>query len=106
MRIVIQDQVSGKRFMIQGHGLDWEIFKESKGKFVDGKLKGEGEWTSCRNYPTELQYAIAKVINWLWADTDDPDPEVTIEAKNIIKDVRRIVNNRAKKIVAEVIDND
>ena len=106
MKIIIKDEASGKRYMIQGHGLDWEIFKESKGKVVDGKHKGKGDWTSCRNYPTELQYAVAKVINWIMADPDDPDPEVTVEAKTVVKDIRKIVNNRAKQIALEAVEND
>lgn len=104
MRIIVQDSNTGKRFLIKGHGLDWEIFKESKGKEVGGIKKGEGEWTSCRNYPTELPYAIGKAIHWILADPSDNE-EFVIEAKTAIKEIRKILSKRMKEITAEVLDD-
>lgn len=104
MQIIIHDEHTGKKFMLKGNGTDWEIFKQSKGKMVDGKMKGKGGWTSTRHYCYELQYAVAKVLQWIFVDPDDTDV-VTVESRNAVKELRKVINDRAKKITMEVIDD-
>ena len=104
MQIIIHDEHTGKKFMLKGNGTDWEIFKQSKGKMVDGEIKGKGNWTSTRHYCYELQYAVAKVLQWIFVDPNDTDV-VTVESRNAVKDLRKVINDRAKKITMEVIDD-
>lgn len=101
MRIVIRDEASGKRYLIDGRDSQFEIFKPSKGKEVDGKLVGEGEWTTCRYYPTTLPRAVELCMNWILGDPDDVDT-VVVEASKAEKSLRKLLKERVDKIVAEV----
>lgn len=103
MNIVVKDTKTGKEFMIKGKTPEWELFQRSKGKMVDGELKGEGNWVSCRNYPTTLPAAVAKAVNWLLANPDDPD-EYVAEAVNAGKEIKKAIDKRIRDIVAEVRD--
>lgn len=103
MNIVIKDQVTGKEYLIKGHGYDYEIFQRSKGKIVDGKKKGEGNWVSSRYYPTSLPSAVYKCINWCLADESDQDA-VEVEADKARIKLGKVIKDRIDKIVAEVQD--
>ena len=102
MKIIIKDKISGKQFLIVGHKLDFEIFKKSKGKIVDGVKKGEGEWVSSRTYPTTLPAAVCKCIHWCLADPDDYDQPWVAEAKTAYKTLDKVLYKRVREIVAEV----
>lgn len=104
MNIVIKDPKTGKEFMIKGHGLDFEIFQRSKGKMVDGVLKGKGGWVSARNYPTTLPSAVYKCLHLILADPDDPDT-ATIEADKARIKLGKVLKDRIDQIVAEVQDD-
>lgn len=104
MNIVIKDSKTGKEYMIKGHGLDYEIFKKSKGKVVKGELKGKGDWVSCRNYPTTFPAAVCKCVHWCLADEDDNE-EWVAEAKDAYKTVDKEIRKRVREIVAEVCDD-
>ena len=104
MNIVIKDSKTGKKYMIKGHGLDYEIFKKSKGKVVNGELKGKGDWVSCRNYPTSLPAAIYKCVRWCLASEED-DEEWVVEAEAAYKIIDEEIRKRVRKIVAEVCDD-
>ena len=101
MQIVIKDKTTGKEFMIKGHSMDFEIFQRSKGKVVDGVLKGKGEWISCRNYPTTLPSAVYKCIHWCLADEKDQEA-VEVEADKARIKLGKILKDRVDQIVAEV----
>ncbi len=103
MDIVIKDSKTGKEYLVRGKTPEWELFQRSKGKIVDGVLKGKGEWVSCRLYPTTLPAAVSKVVNFLLADPDNPDEYVT-EAVNAGKEIRKTIDKRIRDIVAEVMD--
>ena len=105
MKIIIKDEVSGKQYLIKGHDLDWEIFKQSKGKVVDGKEKGKGEWTTCRSYPTTLPYAVDKVINWLLADKED-ETKISTSVLKAGLNIKKAIDKRIDEIVVEVQQND
>lgn len=105
MKIIIQDNKTGKKYLLKSNGMDWEIFKESKGKMVDGVKKGEGGWTSTRYYPNELQYAVGKVLQWLFKNPDDPDV-ICVESKTAVKELRKVINERAKQITASIVEGD
>jgi len=104
MQIIIKDESSGKRFMIKGHGLDWEVFKESKGKKKDGKIVGKGNWTSCRSYPSSLDYAVSKVIQWILADEGDMTL-VDTTAMKAKQDIHRVLKKRVDQIVLEATES-
>lgn len=103
MNIVVKDSKTGKEYLIKGKTPEWEMFQRSKGKLVDGKRKGQGSWVSCRNYPTTLPAAVAKAVNWLLADSSNPD-EYVVEAVNAGKELRKMIDKRIRDIVAEVVD--
>lgn len=101
MEIIIQDESTGKRYMIKGHDLDWEIFKESKGKMVDGELVGKGNWTTCRNYPSRLEYAVGTVFHWFMADPNE-DTKISTTTRKAVSDIRKAINAKAKEITLTV----
>lgn len=105
MKIIIKDSKTGKEFMIVGHKLDYEIFQRSKGKKVGGVIKGEGNWVSCRNYPSTLPAAVYKCINWILADPDDDEDVIFTEAEEACDKLRKILSKRVSQIVAEVCDD-
>lgn len=101
MVIVLQDKKLGKRYMIKGDNLDFEVFRESKGKNVEGKKKGEGEWTTMRLYPTTLPYAVYKVLCMILADPDD-DEVVCVEAEKARIKLGKVINDRLNEITASL----
>ena len=103
MDIMIHDDKLGKRYLIRGHGLDYEIFRESKGKMdADGNAKGKGEWTTCRLYPSSLPYAVYKVLNLILADPDDTDA-VSVEADKARVKLGKIIHDRIEEITVKVL---
>lgn len=100
MVIVLQDKKLGKRYMIKGDNLDFEVFRESKGKNVEGKKKGEGEWTTMRLYPTTLPYAVYKVLCMMLADPDDEEVEC-IEAEKARIKLGKILKDRVDQLVVD-----
>lgn len=101
MEIVIQDAKTGKEYLIKGHGLDWEIFKRSKGREIDGEIRGKDEWISCRNYPSELQYAIGKVLHWFMADPNE-DTKISTTTRKAVTDIRKAIQEQANRITWEI----
>ena len=101
MRIVIQDKDSGKEYMIQGSAPEWEIFQRSKGKKVNGVLKGKGDWVTCRHYPTTLPAAVNKVLNWLLADPDEPT-EFCVEADKAGRKIAGQIQNKLRSIMLQI----
>lgn len=103
MDILITDEKLGKRFLIRGHGLDYEIFRESAGKKdKDGNVRGKGEWTTCRLYPTSLPYAVYKVVNLILADPDDTD-QVVVQADKIRVQLGKIIHDRLDQIIVTAL---
>lgn len=103
MNIIIKDSQTDKEFMIKGHDLDFEIFQRSKGKMVDGVLKGKGNWISTRHYPTTLPSAVYYCLLWILANPEDEE-EVCIEADKARINLGKIIRDRINKIIAEVAD--
>ena len=108
MNIIIEDQVSGKRFLIRGHGTDFELFAEAIGKRKNQELKhfdidlgDNGKWVSCHNYPSSLPYAVSKVLNWLLGDPDDSDV-IVVEAEKAKTKIANVIKDRVGKIIAEI----
>ena len=95
MNIIIEDSKLGKKFLIKGHGLDWELFSQSKGE------KRKGEWTTMRLYPTTLPYAVYKVLCLILADPDD-DEAVCIEAEKARIKLGKVINDRLDKIMVSI----
>jgi len=95
VEIIVSDKATGKQYMLAGHGLDWEIFRKSKGE----KLKDQ--WVTARYYPSSLASGIEKIINLCLADPDDPTQSV-LEAMKAASLVRKELRDRLNKIIAEV----
>lgn len=104
MKIIIRDEKTGNEYSLVGHKYDWEIFKRSKGKMVNGIMKGKNEWTSCHNYPNDIEYGVAKIIKWLIADEDD-DEVITTDIVKFASDINKMLKKRVQQIVAEVYDD-
>lgn len=103
MDIMIHDDKLGKRYLIRGHGLDYEIFRESSGKVdKDGKVRGKGEWTTCRLYPTSLPFAVYKVLNMILADPDDTD-SVSVEAEKARVKLGKVIHDRIEEITVQLL---
>jgi len=106
MKIIVTDKVTGKQFMIKGHKLDFEIFQRSKGKKVDGELRGEGNWVTCRYYPSTIALAVYKCIHLcLAAEDSDENKAIEIEADKARVAFGKILKDRVDQIVAEVCND-
>ena len=103
MDILITDEKLGKRYLIRGHNLDYEIFRESSGKKTEDGVKGKGEWTTCRLYPTSLPYAVYKVLNMILSDPDDCDA-VSVEADKARVKLGKVIHDRVEQISSQVLE--
>lgn len=104
MNIIIKDSETGKELMLSGNGNDFELFKRSKGKEVDGEHVGSGGWTSCRRYFNDMEWGIEKAVKLLLASKDDT--AVTIDVRMPAAEARRVLKARVNKITVEVMRED